>query len=232
MKYLLSATFFVSIIGAFPQEFPKLQFEAYSKADRVLWVQSIAQASSRYGEVSLEKALACYGLLNNTFYSMDQETFEENIEDAIQLLKKLQKKNEHHAEAKALLSSLYSFWIGYDPEKIKTLSAEGSQLLIEAYEGDSLSPIVLNTIGDNKLYAPVEAGGEPELAFTYYSKAVYSYEQESTKSNWMYVKTLLGLAAAQQKTKRRKEAMLTLNKVLVVIPNHPWALSMKKDLSE
>jgi hypothetical protein len=65
----------------------ELQYAAYLTASKSMWDRSISVAEKNYGHQSFEKAVAMYGLLNNTMATKDENTFDENVDQTIDLLK-------------------------------------------------------------------------------------------------------------------------------------------------
>lgn len=201
------------------------QYGAYLTASKSMWERSVILAEKESGAKSFEKAVAIYGLLSNTMATQDEETFDDNLDLAVDLLKELIEK-EDSGEAKAVLSSIYGLVMAYSPMKGMLYGSKSSSLMDEAMKSDPQSPLVHKLYAGSKLYTPKMWGGSPEKALEAYEKSITLYEKLDTSNSWMYLDTLMGQAMAQKKLEKDEDAIATLNKIIELEPDHNWAKSV------
>jgi tetratricopeptide (TPR) repeat protein len=219
--------------GSQAQTSRELQYAAYLKASKTMWVKSVNLADSESGTDSIEKAKALYGLLNNTMASEDEATFNEYKKVTIHLLKSLIESDDKNGEPKALLSAVYGLEMAYSPMKGMFLGMKSSALMEEAVDQSPDSPLVQKLFANAKLYTPEMWGGSPEVAEQAFEKCIRIYEaQEHYKDDWVYLDALVSLSLAQNKLGKEEAARETLNKVIGIEPQHFWAKSILASLTK
>jgi len=78
------------------QKVDSLMYRAYLLSSESLWESAL----SRYQEeLSLEKAIAYYGVLNNTMVSSDEDKFDQYLDPTLEYLERLEEQGIHKAEA-------------------------------------------------------------------------------------------------------------------------------------
>ena len=204
----------------------EIQYAAYLNASKTMWERSIAQAEKESGEKSFEKAIAMYGLLSNTMASKDEETFDDNVDQTIDLLKKIMDQNPEHGESRAVLSSVYGLVIVYSPMKGMLYGMKSSSLMDEAMKLNPESALVQKLYGGSKFYTPKMFGGDATEAIKAFNKSIQLFEVGDSSNNWLYLDTYMGLALAYNKVEKRDEAEATLEKAIAIEPQYHWAKSV------
>jgi len=232
MKNKISIMLVISSIVSVAQTSEEAQYAAYLTTSKSMWDRSISIAEKAHGEHSFERAVAMYGLLNNTMVTKDEDTFDDNVDQTVDLLKEIIEKSPNHGEPKAVLSSVYGLVMAYSPMKGMLYGSKSSSLIDDAMKNQEESPIVQKLYGGSKLYTPEMFGGSPEKAVTAFEKSVRLFEAGNTENNWMYLDTLVGLSMAYIKTEKHDQARNTLNKALEVEPEYGWAKSILASLDK
>ncbi len=226
-------TFLLMIAGlSLAQTSKQTQYAAYLTASKTMWERSIAQAESESGARSFEKAIAMYGLLNNTMATQDEETFDSNVDKTVDLLKEIMEQNPENGEARAVLSSVYGLVMAYSPMKGMLFGMKSSSLMDDALKLQPKSPLVQKLFGGSKLYTPEMFGGNPEKAVIAFEKSIELFEMTDTNENWLYADTFMGLAMAYNKVGKKEEAKAALEKALALEPQFHWAKSVLAELNK
>ena len=202
------------------------QYAAYLTASKTMWERSIALAEKESGADSFEKAVAMYGLLNNTMATQDEETFDANVDQTKDLLKEIIEQNPDHGEARAVLSSVYGLVMAYSPMKGMLYGMKSSSLMEEALKLQPESPLVQKLYGGSKLYTPEMFGGDAKKAALAFEKSIELFEAGDTTENWLYTDTFMGLAMAYNKIGEKEKSMTTLEKAIEMEPQYHWAKSV------
>ncbi|MEQ9402732.1 MAG: hypothetical protein RIM99_04025 [Cyclobacteriaceae bacterium] len=208
------------------------QYAAYLTAGKTMWERSISMAEKEAGANSFKKAIAMYGLLNNTMANQDEDTFDENVDQTIDLLKSISESNPDWGEPKAVLSSVYGLVMAYSPMKGMLYGSKSSSLIEEAMRLQPESPMVQKLYAGSKLYTPTMFGGSPEKAVVAFKEAEKLFELGDTKNDWMYLDTLVGLSLAYIKTEETELANATLNKAIEIEAEFHWAKSILASLNK
>lgn len=203
----------------------------YLTASKTMWEKSIRMAEKESGKVSFERAMAMYGLLNNTMASEDEDSFDEYVDPTIDLLKVILDEDATSGEVRAVLSSVYGLVMAYSPMKGMLYGSKSSSLMDDAIKAEPESALVQKLYAGSKLYTPSMWGGSPEVAVKAFEKSVAIYERDSSTS-WLYLDALMGLAISYQKTEQIDKAKITLEKLLAIEPAHGWAKGTLKSLSQ
>ena len=232
MKKLVTIIVGVITVVASAQSTEELSYGAYLNASKTMWEKAVKSAEKQNGKGSFEKAMALYGLLNNTMANQDEETFDDYKEQTIDLLESIIEDNEDWGEPKAVLSSVYGLVMAYSPMKGMFLGMKSSSLMEDAVDQQPGSPIVQKLFAGSKLYTPEMFGGDPEVAVSSFEKSLALYEQGDTKYNWLYLDAMMGLSLAYRKTEKHDEAVATLEKAVDIEPNYHWGKATLKKLKE
>ncbi len=233
MKKIVSILVLTTSIVSMAQDQREAEYAAYMKSSVVLWKRCVSQADKQYGSQSFEKAMAMYGLLNTTMASRDKETFNDNVDQTIDLFKTIIEEKPSWGEPKAALSAIYGLVIAYSPMKGMLYGSKSSSLADQALNEQSESPFVHKVFGGSKLYTPAMFGGDADEAVSALEKAVAIYEQnQDTQGNWLYMESLVNLSMAYQKVDKIDKAKDTLKKSLELEPEYGWAMSILSSLNE
>lgn len=203
------------------QKADSLMYKAYLLSSENLWESSLNQSDKEW---SLQKAIAYYGILNNTMVSSNEEKFDEFVDPAIEYLESLEEQGIHKAEAMALRSSIYGFIMAYSPWKGMYYGPKSSSAIESALKKNSDSPIVNMISGTSLFYTPETFGGDKEAAVEAFEKAIALYEKANYQG-WLYINTLASLGQAYQSIGQKDKAIETYEKALTVEPNFKWVSS-------
>ena len=220
-----------AFLGA-AQSSKELQYAAYLTASKTMWERSISQAEKESGAESFEKAIAMYGLLNNTMASKDKETFDDNVDQTIDLLKKIAKQNPEHGESRAVLSSVYGLVMAYSPMKGMLYGMKSSSLMDEATKFNPESALVQKLYAGSKLYTPEMFGGDADEAIEAFNRSIELFEAGDPSENWLYLDAHMGLALAYNKVEKQDEAKTTLENAIAIEPDYKWAKSVLAQLEK
>ena len=223
MKQLMIIILLITTISLSAQKASETQFAAYLKASKVLWEKSVNEAEEAYGKESFERAMALYGLLNNTMANQDEETFDQYKKETVDLLEQLIEDNEEWGEPCAVLSSVYGLIMAYSPMKGMYLGMKSSGLMDDAMKLQSESPLVQKLYAGSKLYTPEMWGGDAEKAAKAFQKSLSLFGEVEKANNWIYLDTMMGLAMAYKKIGEETKALNTLEKAVELEPQYFWA---------
>ncbi len=233
MKNIISILLTVAAMMSMAQSQKEAEYAAYLKSSMALWNRCISQADKTYGSQSFEKGMAMYGLLNSTMATRDKETFNDNVDQTIDLFKAIIEEKPDWGEPKAALSAIYGLVIAYSPMKGMLYGAKSSSLADEAVNDQEESPFVHKVYGGSKLYTPAMFGGDADEAVAALEKAVSLYEKNGElENNWLYLESLVNLSMAYQKVDKIDMAKQTLEKSLDIEPEYGWAMAMLTSLNE
>ena len=232
MKKLLTISMLMIAGLSLAQTSKEMQYAGYLNASKTMWEKSIELAVKESGENSFEKVVAMYGLLNNTMATKDEETFDDNVDQTVDLLKAIIEENPEHAEAHAVLSSVYGLVMAYSPMKGMMYGMKSSSLMSEAMRLAPESPLVQKLFGGSKLYTPEMFGGDAKKAVEAFEKSISLFEAGETTENWLYMDTHMGLAMAYNKVKEREKAAAILEKAIDMEPQYYWAKATLAELKK
>lgn len=232
MKNILTAGMLMVAGLSLAQTSQQTQYAAYLNASKTMWERSISQAEKESGPKSFEKAIAMYGLLTNTMATKDEETFDDNVDQTIDLLKEIIDEDSKHGEAHAVLSSVYGLVMAYSPMKGMLYGMKSSSLMDEAMRLAPDSPLVQKLFGGSKLYTPEMWGGDAKKAVIAFEKAIELFEAKEVTENWLYMDTHMGLAMAYNKVEKNDEAEATLEKAIAIEPQYHWAKAVLSQLKK
>lgn len=233
MKNSISILLLVTVSVSLGQTLDEMQYGAYVKTSITMWERSIVMADQKHGAESFNKAMAMYGLLNSTMATKDKETFDDNVDQTVDLIKGIIEENPNWGEPKAVLSAIYGLVMAYSPMKGMLYGSKSSSLMENALKDQEDSPLVHKVAGGSKLYTPKMFGGDPEEAVKEFERAVSLYEQSgNVENNWLYLESLINLSMAYKQTEKTAQAKEMLNKALQVEPEFGWAKSMLASMEE
>jgi len=209
------------IYSGFVMNSPSIQKEAIEKAK--------AQHESEQDNIELRYQLleAQYILLNGTFSTQDEDTFDEYADDAVDNAKEIIELAPKHAKAHALLSSLYGLKIAYSPMKGMFLGAKSGKLMEKAINLDEAEPVAWFKFGASKFNTPETWGGDKKVVLESFEKAVQLFETKpnTLKQNFQYLDALAWLGIAYKNAGQTQNAIDTYTKALELEPNFMWVKS-------
>jgi len=203
------------------QKVDSLMYKAYLLSSESLWESALKQYQN---DGSLEKAIAYYGILNNTMILSNEDKFDQFVDPALEYLETMEEKGVHTAEAMALRSSIYGFIIAYSPWKGMYYGPKSSSAIESALGKNGESPIVNMISGSSLFYTPETWGGDKQAAIKAFEKAVELYEKADYKG-WLYINTLANLGQAYHAVGQKNKAIEVYEKALIVEPNFKWVSS-------
>jgi tetratricopeptide (TPR) repeat protein len=201
----------------------KTQYQAYLKSDVKLWHQSMKEVATTND--AFTKSLAGYGVLNATMATQNETLFDEYLDETYNPLEKIaDQKQGNTAEAKALLSSIMGFKMGFAPWKGIYLGSKSSSLAEEALDANPESYIVQKMYAGSMYYTPETFGGDVKVAAKAFEKSIALMEAdlELTKDNWLYLDALAHLGSSYVRLNQKEKAIATFEKALAVEPQFAW----------
>jgi len=232
MKKLITVIVGVITVVASAQSTKEIAYGAYLTASKTMWEKSVAQAVEEHGEESFERALALYGLLNNTMASQDEKTFNKYKGETIDLLEELIEEKPNWGEPKAVLSSTYGLVMAYSPMKGMFLGMKSSSLMDEALKQQPESALIQKLYAGSKLYTPEMFGGDPEEAVNFFTSAIEAYRKGSVENDWLYLDTMMGLSMAYRKVGQQEKAVEILQEAIKIEPKYYWAKSQLEKITK
>lgn len=226
MKILITVTALMISVFCLAQTSKEMQYAGYLTSSKTMWESSVQLAKKESGEKSFEVAIAKYGLLNNTMATQDEDTFDDHVDDTIDILKEIIEKNPSWGEPKAVLSSVYGLVMAYSPMKGMLYGSKSTSLVEEAMKLQPESPIVQKLQAGSLLYTPEMFGGDPKKAVTCFEKSISLFEKGDVNENWMYLDSHVSAAMAYSKTEQDDKAKAVLTKAIEVEPEYHWAKAM------
>jgi len=224
LKIILVVIFVVFFNTQFSnaQKKDSLMYQAYLLSSESLWESALNQYNSDLW--SLDKAIAYYGLLNNTMVYSNEDKFDEYVDQALDYLEAMEEKGLYPAEAKAMRSSIYGFIMAYSPWKGMYYGPKSSDVIEMALKTNSESSIVNMVSGISLFYTPESFGGNKQAAVEAFQKSIDLYEKQGY-NGWLYLNTLANLGKAHQAVGQNQEAINVYKKALAVEPNFKWVSS-------
>ncbi len=233
MKNTLSILLLAASMISMAQSQKEAEYAAYLKSSIALWKRCIDQADKTFGSQSFEKGMAMYGLLNSTMATRDKETFNDNVDQTIDLFKNIIDEKPDWGEPKAALSAIYGLVIAYSPMKGMLYGMKSSSLSDRAIGQQPESPFVHKVYGGSKLYTPAMFGGDEDEAVRSLEKAISLYEKNGDlENNWLYLESLVNLSMAYQKVDKIDMAKETLEKSLDIEPEYGWAMAVLNSINK
>lgn len=197
----------------------KLTYTAYISSSKSLWERAVAQTQAD----EFSKAMARYGLLNNTMADQDEDTFDKYYDQALEAFEGMIDKGEYVAESKAVLSSIYGLAMAHDSWKGVFLGPKSGGLIESAMKEKAESPLVNKLYAGSKLYTPEMFGGNPAVALEHYLSSISLYETSGdTVNNWLYLDALAHLGITYRKLGNTEMAINTFEKALKAEPQFVW----------
>ena len=230
MKNLLALLLILALSSTvlYAQQFEKMAYQAYLTNNKSLWKQLVSERQKAYDSNNSKENLylLCldqHGLLNATMVDQDEDTFDNYYEALKDNLEELIESHYQEANARALLSSVYGFEMGYSSWKGMFLGGKSSSQIEKALNMEASSPIVQQLYASSKFFTPEMFGGDKNLAVSHFEKSVALYEQGETSNNWRYLDALAWLGQAYKKTGQTEKARETFERALATEPSYGYA---------
>lgn len=196
-------------------------FKAYLATDMKVWDRYLhAFDFSKLSTEEKERYL-------NYEYGYVATAIDEKAPDAAQHLKNFE---QHIQSMKGVLpeatildyeSSLAAYKALMNKAKFISCGLESFNKIKEAYQVDSLNPLVLTLKGNVDFYAPKAFGGNKKRALTYFYKAQKLFEQAGdTVNNWNYVSARLCSIQCEEKLGNVNRAVVLAQRLLQRYPNY------------
>lgn len=200
------------------QTFDSLMYKAYLTGSQDLWESAL---KAKTEEVPLQRAIAFYGILNNTMATYDAKEFDKYVDSALQLLEAMEREGVHKAEAMALRSSIYGFIMAYYPAKGMMYGAKSGSAMGKALNIGGNSAIVNMISGTSLFFTPEAWGGDKQAAISAFENALKLYEQQEYQG-WLCLNKLASLGQAHMAVGQKSEAISIYKKALLFEPNFTW----------
>lgn len=228
MNYLLKIVI-ILFLASFIQknDIRKLTYEAYLSGSETFWKNAVSEAEARFESVSSNEhmyqlALARFGLLNATMVKENEDLFDEYVDETMELLEKLEKRNYKAAEALALRASIYGYKIAFSPLKGMYLGPKNTALIDKAIALNPNSPIVQKMYAQHQYFTPEMWGGDIENAKRAFEESIRLFEKEDDKRNWMYLDNHAWLGIIHKKQENLSNAREVWEKALAYEPDFKW----------
>lgn len=193
-------------------------YKAYLISSEALWKQAVVKSPDPW-----QKALAHYGLLNNTMINQNEDLFDDYVDTALDLLKDLEESEKHKANSLALRSSIYGLIMGYSPWKGMYYGPKSSSAIEEALELSKTSGIVWMVRGGSLFYTPEAFGGDKIEAEKAFEKSISQFEAAGdTTNNWLYLNSLANLGKTYHANGKKDKAIAIYQKALSIEPEFNW----------
>ncbi len=227
VKFMIVPVLLLCMAMTAPQELLRMNYLAYLNADKEIWKQNVALATKIYQEDPTVDNLANlakteFGLLNITMKDEDEDLFDDYVDNCEDHLKELEDDSKYSGEAKALLSSLYGYKMGYSPWKSMTLGPKSSRLLDEALDIDPESPIVLKMLASNKYFTPAMWGGDVDKSLQLFEKSSQRFEEMGEENSWMHLDNLAWQGIILTEKGEKEEAKVIYEKAAEMEPEFHW----------
>jgi len=238
-KYLviLLSVFLLSGSAAGAQDIPDFRsriYTSYAKGDMSDWKNVIAEMEKLHGETGSSQLL--YELLMAQYGYIGFCINENKKREATRLLGKAQNNLEillsgkpGNAVLMALEGALMGYEMGLNKLKAVVIGPKAKEKIDAAVEKDPEAIRTLLEKGNQLNFSPRLVGGDTEKAIEYYNKAIKKIESRPAdlENNWIYVNSLVVLAAAYEKTDNYDPACRIYEKIMDYDPGIKW---VKNDL--
>lgn len=226
--FIISLFTLLSIQVSAQSEAEEMAYFAYTSNNKSLWKQLVSKEQANYNKSKTNDnlyalLLAQHGLLNATLSDQDEDLFDEHYESAKDNAEKLIDTDYQIGNAKAILSAIWGWEMGYSSYKGMFLGGKSSSNIEEATKMAPNVPLVWQVYASSKFFTPSMFGGDTKEAQEAYEKAVKLYEDQNlTKSNWRYLDALAWLGKVYEKNGEKDLAKSTYEKALAVEPDFGW----------
>lgn len=227
--FALSFIAFSSTWSMAQSDAKEMAYQAYLTTNKSLWKELVVKMQSNFDQQkSLENryqlVLAQHGLLQSTMVDQDEDLFDDYFKKTKSHLDELIDEEHEEGNARAILSAVYGWEMGYSSWKGMFLGGKSSSNIEKATKVDPTSPLVWQVYGSSKLFTPAAFGGSVQEAVKAYEKSVELYEANPglKKSNWHYLDAMAWLGQAYEKNGQLSQAKAIYEKALEVEPGFGW----------
>lgn len=222
---LLSST----IMGLRGQALADRIYKAYISNDMQSWVEVMDEMKADYkltGNIEMLKEITIcqYGYIAICVARGDKKDGREELREAECNVEVLLRHDSEWAVIHALKGAFYAFKIGFDPYKFVAYGRRAREENSLAIDLSPEDPYVWMEKGNIELYWPDLQSKGRASAVDAYLKSTQFYERngELTRQNWLYLNTMVSLAAAYCKEEEYARADEIYKKILRIEPNIVW----------
>lgn len=180
-----------------------------------------------------ELALTHYRLSLSANMSGNAELAVNEIDNAIDVLKTLEKDTPDNVEVKALLGNVYGYKISLQPLKGIYYGPKAQSTLAKAAALEADNPRVLLFTGIAAMATPAMFGGSENKAMTAFTQAITEFDTDvNSNYHWGLAETFTwrGLVYLQQD--QLNKAIADWQQALAIEPNYNWATAMIEQLEK
>ncbi|MBQ8423624.1 MAG: hypothetical protein IJY36_05145 [Coprobacter sp.] len=207
--------------------YKKQIYDLFITGNILQWEEVINKMKGESATYSLDEnieLITYYYGLSGHLMGKDDSKAKELIEEALDILKPLLKKNPENASLLGLSANLHGYQIAINPIKAATLA---HSMLVQAKRAPKLAPEdpEANIWGANILfYMPNALGGNTKQAKVYYNKALQLYESDESlrADNWMYLQLIVTLGLVEEKAENYTGALEYFHHVCELFPSYPY----------
>ncbi len=209
-------------------------YSSYAKGDMGDWKNVMnemekLQKETGSDELLHELLMAQYGYIAYCINENRKKEASRLLDRAQDNLKVLGSKDPGNANLMALEGALLGYEMGINMLKAMVIGPKAKEKIDAAVEKDPEAVRTLLEKANQLNFSPKLLGGDTGKAVGYYIKAIDKMEsiQSQQKNNWIYVNTLVVLAAAYEKIDNYIYACAVYKKLMIYDPGIMW---VKEDL--
>lgn len=234
---ILLSVFLLSVTAAGAQDIPGFRsriYSSYAKGDMSDWKNVITEMEKLHEEAGSSELLhellmARYGYIGFCINENKKREASRHLDKAQKNLEILLAGKPGNATLMALEGALMGYEMGLNKLKAVVIGPKAKEKIDAAVEKDPEAIRTLLEKGNQLNFSPKLVGGDTEKAIDYYNRAIKKIESRPAelKNNWVYVNSLVVLAAAYEKTDNYDPACRIYEKIMDYDPGIKW---VKNDL--
>lgn len=229
MKYYLTLSLLLYLLALQAQDYRSAIYQAFVDDRMDSWKEVLNQMEQDYAQSSDPVLLfdlleAEYGYTGWLVSEKKKKEAEELLISAERHMSQLADQGLDNARVYSLKGAFYGFQIMLEPARAPKLGRLSMEANEKAMDLDPGEPQVWLERANMDYYRPVIFGGSKKKAVPMYEKAVELFESSpgSTRENWMYLNSLVGLAVAYENTRNISEAGKVYRKILELEPSYKY----------
>lgn len=204
--------------------------QSFKSGDMTDWVRVIEGLKGEYKKTQSNYILydlthAQYGYIGYLIGAKQTKQARQVLAEAEANIDLLLNSHPRNANALAIKGALVAYNISLSPLKAPFLGPRSMALIDESISIDPNAAQALIEKGNAAHYAPSMFGGNPIEAIRFYTKAIYTLENQNSDNNqstWLYLNTQVQLALAFEKAKQIDNAKKTYLNILKIAPDFKW----------